>query len=74
MIGVGFVDVFFFLVLGIFFIVKEIDGYVFVLRIVDEIIIYLVEWYDFEFDLKNIREGVYNMIVYILEREYFKKR
>lgn len=74
MIGVGFVDVFFFLVLGIFFIVKEIDGYVFVLRIVDEIIIYLVEWYDFEFDLKNIREGVYNMIVYILEREYFEKR
>lgn len=74
MIGVGFVDVFFFLVLGIFFIVKEIDGYLFVLKIVDEIIIYLVEWYDFEFDLKNIREGVYNMIVYILERKYFEKR
>uniref|UniRef100_A0A8W8NX73 Uncharacterized protein n=1 Tax=Magallana gigas TaxID=29159 RepID=A0A8W8NX73_MAGGI len=74
MIGVGSADVLLFSVPGIPLIVKETDGYPFVPKTVNEIIIYPAERYDFELDLKNIREGVYNMTVHILERKYLEKR
>lgn len=74
MIGVGSADVLLFTVPGIPLIVKETDGYPFVPQVVDEIIIYPAERYDFELDLENTREGVYNMTVHILERINLEKR
>lgn len=73
MIGVGSADVFMFSVPGIPLNVTETDGYPFVPQVVDEIIIYPAERYDFELDLKNTKEGVYNMTVQILEGTKLKK-
>ena len=59
---------------GIPLIVKETDGYPFVQKAVDEIIIYPAERYDFELDLRNVSPGRYNMTVEILEGNELKKR
>lgn len=74
MIGVGLIGFFLFLVLEIFLNVIEIDGYLIEFKRVDEIIIYFVECYDFEFDFLYVNDGLYNVIVFILEGKFFKKR
>lgn len=74
MIGVGLIGFFLFLVLEIFLNVIEIDGYLIEFKRVDEIIIYFVECYDFEFDFLYVNDGLYNVIVYFLEGKFFKKR
>lgn len=74
MIGVGLIGFFLILVLEIFLNVIEIDGYLIEFKRVDEIIIYFVECYDFEFDFLYVNDGLYNVIVYILEGKFFKKR
>lgn len=71
MIGVGSADVFLFSVSGIPLVVKETDGYPIVPRKVDKIIIYPAERYDFELDLENIMEGIYNITVHIFEEKKF---
>nr|XP_022304117.1 laccase-5-like [Crassostrea virginica] len=73
MINVGSASTFLFSIPGISLIVKETDGYPFRETIVDEIIIYPAERYDFELDLRNIQPGIYNMTVHILERTKLEK-
>lgn len=67
MIAVASAATLLFSVPGIPLIVKETDGYPFVQKAVDEIIIYPAERYDFELDLRNVSPGRYNMTVEILE-------
>ena len=74
MIGVASAATLLFSVPGIPLIVKETDGYPFVQKAVDEIIIYPAERYDFELDLRNVSPGRYNMSVEILEGKEIKKR
>lgn len=74
MIGVGSEEALLFSVPGISLIVKETDGFPLVHQTVDEIIIYPAERYDFELDLQNTTEGIYNMTVYVLDTKYLQKR
>ena len=74
MIAVASAATLLFSVPGIPLIVKETDGYPFVQKAVDEIIIYPAERYDFELDLRNVSPGRYNMTVEILEGKELKKR
>ena len=74
MIGVASAATLLFSVPGIPLIVKETDGYPFVQKAIDEIIIYPAERYDFELDLRNVSPGRYNMTVEILEGKEIKKR
>ncbi|XP_062585307.1 uncharacterized protein LOC134246974 [Saccostrea cucullata] len=67
MIGVGSEDTLLFSVPGLRLIVKETDGYEFIPRIVDRIIIYPAERYDFELDLQYATEGTYDITVHILK-------
>ncbi|XP_071140404.1 uncharacterized protein [Mytilus edulis] len=66
LIGVGSRHVLLFSIPGLKFNVTETDGFEVVPTVVDKIIIYPAERYDFELDLDYAEEGIYNLTVSIL--------
>ncbi|CAC5359431.1 unnamed protein product [Mytilus coruscus] len=70
LIGVGSRHVLLFSINGLKLNVTETDGFEIVPTVVDKIIIYPAERYDFELDLDYALEGVYNITVSILSSHY----
>ncbi|XP_076081577.1 uncharacterized protein LOC143052429 [Mytilus galloprovincialis] len=66
LIGVGSMHVLLFSIAGLKLNVTETDGFEVVPTVVDKIIIYPAERYDFELDLDYAKEGIYNITVSIL--------
>ncbi|XP_063437577.1 uncharacterized protein LOC134718785 [Mytilus trossulus] len=66
LIGVGSMHVLLFSIPGLKLNVTETDGFEVVPTVVDKIIIYPAERYDFELDLDYAKEGIHNITVSIL--------
>ncbi|XP_076081574.1 uncharacterized protein LOC143052426 [Mytilus galloprovincialis] len=66
LIGVGSMHVLLFSIPGLKLNVTETDGFEIVPTVVDKIIIYPAERYDFELDLDYVEEGLYNITISIL--------
>ncbi|XP_063438660.1 uncharacterized protein LOC134719600 [Mytilus trossulus] len=66
LIGVGSMHVLLFSIPGLKLNVTETDGFEVVPTVVDKIIIYPAERYDFELDLDYAKEGIYNITASIL--------
>ncbi|XP_052085054.1 uncharacterized protein LOC127722195 [Mytilus californianus] len=66
LIGVGSMHVLLFSIPGLKLNVTETDGFEVVPTVVDQLIIYPAERYDFELDLNYAEEGIYNITVSIL--------
>ncbi|XP_071140405.1 uncharacterized protein [Mytilus edulis] len=66
LIGVGSMHVLLFSIPGLKLNVTETDGFEVIPTVVDKIIIYPAERYDFELDLEYAKKGIYNITVSIL--------